>query len=358
MNRLLAQGIEQNVFPGAAAAVAQGTGAARKTSIAAAGIMDRRDLSPVSRDTCFDLASLSKALSTALIFCSLFAEQTIHPDDTLAALLNADIPPDKRQITVRSLLSHSSGLAAYQPWFRDFPPAQRQENTAHLLRRILDEPLAYAPESRCLYSDLGFILLGHLAEQLTGRDLAANFRERTAFPLGLENDLFYIASPEETAAHRHRCAAAEDCAWRGRVMRAEAHDEHCWLMQGVAGHAGLFGTADGVLRLCGAILDQWQGAQAAPCGWAAFLRQGLERRRSGGAWRLGFDTPTAGASSSGRWFSPDSIGHLGFTGTSFWIDPEKELIAVLLTNRVHPSRENTKIREFRPYFHDRIADVR
>jgi CubicO group peptidase (beta-lactamase class C family) len=350
MNRLLQQaleaGIKDQVFPGAAAAVACGS----RTAFAFAGILDSRDQLPMTADTLFDLASLSKALSTALLCFNLFAEGRISPDDRLADLLpDEKIPPDKAQLTLCGLLSHSSGLAAYQPWFRDFAPVQHQDSKARLLHLILNEPLAYAPGSRCLYSDLGFILLGHLVETLTGKDLAANFRELVAAPLGLEKELFYCPSEAE----RLRCAATEDCPWRGRMIQGEVHDEHCWLLGGMAGHAGLFGTAAGVLRLCGAIADAWKRRQA-DCAWAAFLPQALRRQLDGQTWCLGFDTPTAGASSSGRYFSPASIGHLGFTGTSFWIDPERELIAVLLSNRVHPSRENTKIRQFRPFFHDAL----
>jgi CubicO group peptidase (beta-lactamase class C family) len=348
LQRLLRQGLAEQVFLGAAAAAACGIGPARQTWTAWAGVMDSRDQSPVTEDTLFDLASLSKALATTLLFYSFFAEGRLRLEDRLADLL-PDAPPDKRQISLRSLLSHSSGLAAYQPWFKTFAPVQKQDNKARLLRLIFNEPLAYAPESRCLYSDLGFILLGWIAEELTGKDLAANFQERIAGPLGLEKELLCQVSVEQ----RQSCAATEQCPWRRRMMRGEVHDEHCWLLNGLAGHAGLFGTVGGVLRLCGVILDNWKGEENAASSWAAFLAQGLQPQ----TWRLGFGRPTPGSSSSGRHFSAQSIGHLGFTGTSFWIDPEQELIVVLLSNRVHPSRENSRIRQFRPWFHDAAVEA-
>lgn len=350
LKQLLEQGIQEQVFPGAAAAVSCGSGPGRSTWFATAGSKDSRDHAPVTATTLFDLASLTKALSTTLIYYSLFAEGCIQPDNTLADLLQA-VPPDKQKISLRCLLSHSSGFAAYQPWFQDFRPVQSQENKSQLVRRILAEPLTYPSASRCVYSDLGFILLGHLAEELTGKNLASNFRERITTPLGLETELFYLPDAKESL--RQCYAATEACSWRGRVMRGEVHDEHCWLLHGVAGHAGLFGTAKGVLQLCSAILDGWQGKDIG-CAWAAFLPQGLRRQRADQTWCLGFDTPTVGASSSGRYFSATSVGHLGFTGTSFWIDPVKQLIVVLLTNRVNPSRENVKIRQFRPQFHDAL----
>lgn len=352
LQRLLRQGLAEQVFPGAAAAVACGTGPARQTWTAWAGVMDSRDQSQVTAATLFDLASLSKALSTTLLFYDFFAEGRLRLEDRLADLL-PDVPPDKQQITLRRLLSHSSGLAAYQPWFKTFAPVQKPDHKARLLRLILNEPMAYAPESRCLYSDLGFILLGWIVEELTGKDLAANFQERIAGPLRLGKELLCQVSVEQ----RQNCAATEQCSWRGRMMRGEVHDEHCWLVNGLAGHAGLFGTVSGVLQLCGVILDNWQGerGEAVASSWAAFLSQGLQPQLSGQTWCLGFDRPTPGSSSSGRHFSAQSVGHLGFTGTSFWIDPEQELIVILLSNRVHPSRENSRICQFRPWFHDAAA---
>ncbi|WP_417910140.1 serine hydrolase domain-containing protein [Candidatus Electronema sp. PJ] len=351
LKQLIEQGISEQVFPGAAAAIACGTGTARRTWLAVAGWQDQRDQSAVTEATLFDLASLSKALATALLCYHFFAEGHLHPDDTLAKLWPGTLPPDKQQISLRRLLSHSSGLAAYHPWFKELAPVPCQDNKGQLLQRILADPLAYPPQSRCLYSDFGYIILGHLLEELTGNDLATNFRTHIAGPLGLANELVYHLRPEDRA----RCAATEDCSWRGRMLRGEVHDEHCWLLGGVAGHAGLFGTITGVLRLCGAILDGWHSPSAG-CSWAAFLPNGLQRQLHQQTWCLGFDTPTAGASSSGRYFSILSIGHLGYTGTSFWIDRVKEVVVVLLTNRVHPSRDNGKIRPFRPYFHDAVME--
>ncbi len=351
LQQLLEQGVAEQIFPGAAGAVAWGTGSTRRASLAWAGLMDNRAQSFVRETTLFDLASLSKALSTTLLFYSLFAEGRLQPENSLGELL-PDIPPDKQQITLRNLLSHSSGLLAYQPFYQKFTAIQKPENKAQLLRLILDEPLAYTPASCCLYSDLGFILLGHVLEELTGKDLAAHFQERITAPLGLENELFYRVSSEQ----QEHCAATEDCPWRGRVIQGEVHDEHCWLMQGVAGHAGLFGTINGVLGLCGKILDSWKGENSDKS-WATFLPQGLQRQLPEQTWCLGFDTPSLGSSSSGQHFSAKSVGHLGFTGTSFWIDPEQELIVILLSNRVHPSRENKKIRQFRPWLHDAVVEM-
>ena len=352
---LLAEGVKKAVFPGGAAAVSWGFGSGRKRSFAVAGIKDNRyPNEPVQRDTFFDLASLSKALSTTLILYSLIEEKKIRLDDTLQTILDRDLPGDKQDITVRQLLSHSSGLISYKPYFKQFAPEIIKVNKKVLLRCILAEPLEYEPETDCRYSDPGFILLGHIVKRLTGKALNINFTDRISIPLGLENDIFYMPIAGSTVDQK-QFAATEDCPWRGRVMRAEVHDEHCWLMNGVSGHAGLFGRVGGVLTLCETILDQWQGRGEPYC-WSGMLAEGLQKQYTNQTWCLGFDSPSRQGSSGGKYLSSQSVGHLGYAGTSFWIDPEKDLIMVLLTNRVHPTRENTKIRQFRPYFHNQIIE--
>ncbi|MEA2115421.1 MAG: serine hydrolase domain-containing protein [Thermodesulfobacteriota bacterium] len=350
---LLAQGVKKKIFPGAAAAVSWGSGSNRKRSIAVAGIKDNRYPDElIAKDTFFDLASLSKALSTTLIVYSLIEEKKLSLDDNLHSLFDREITKDKQPITVRQLLSHSSGLISYKPYFQRFAAEIKKENRELLLKQILLDQLEYEPETDCQYSDPGFILLGHLVEILTGNALDINFNERITIPLGLSKNIFYLPIAKSTV-HSKMFAATEECPWRGRVIRAEVHDEHCWLMNGVCGHAGLFGNVEGVLSLCETILDQWQG-RGKPCSWSGMLKQGLQKQYSNMSWCLGFDSPSEQGSSAGNYISAKSVGHLGYAGTSFWIDPEKEMVMVLLTNRVHPTRDNIKIRKFRPYFHDRI----
>ncbi len=156
---------------------------------------------------------------------------------------------------------------------------------------------------------------------------------------------------------KHNIAATERCLWRDRIIQGEVHDEHCFLMGGVAGHAGLFGTLDGVLSLCTHIQKTWKGKKTGLPVDKRILDIALQRKYPDRTWCLGFDTPsTTGYTSAGKYLSKKSVGHLGYTGTSFWIDPEKYTILVLLTNRVHPSRENKKIKEFRPWFHDQVMN--
>jgi CubicO group peptidase (beta-lactamase class C family) len=356
--KLLAAGVAEGVFPGAAAAVSWGSGSGRQKSYGVAGIKDNRfPNEPVTTTTFFDLASLSKALSTTLVLYSLINENKIALNNTLGQILfpGTELPLEKENITISLLLSHSSGFAGYKEYFKKFPPhfdAGIKENYKDiLLGNIIREPLVYRPGSKCIYSDLGFILLGKIIEKMTGTGLDSNFKEQVAVPLGIKDKVFYLS---EESPGMDKFAATEKCPWRGRIIRSEVHDEHCWLMNGIAGHAGLFGSVEGVMCLCEAILDQWKGKEK-KYSWSTMLARGLQKKYQEQSWCLGFDTPSAG-SSSGSLFSQQSVGHLGYAGTSFWIDPEKELIIVLLTNRVHPDRKNIKIRKFRPWFHDAVVE--
>ena len=309
---------------------------------------------PVDEGTVFDLASLTKPLCTALLTVSLVGRNRLQLDDTLAKVLDVSLPEDKKSLKIDQLLSHSAGLLPYRPYYREFGTELRKEGTCQMLERVVAEPLVYPPGSECRYSDLGYMLLGQLVEHLTGRSLSACLRQQITERLGLATDLFFLPVDHPLPVEKNRIAATEDCPWRGRVLQGEVHDEHCWLMGGVAGHAGLFGTLRGVMGLCEWVLDLWQGRTDHPDLPVELLRTALTRQLANHTWCLGFDTPTPGSSSSGRYFSAQSVGHLGFSGTSFWIDPEKDAVVVLLTNRIHPSRGNQRLRRFRPLFHDRV----
>ncbi len=350
---LLKQGVVTDVFPGAVAVVSRGKGSQRRRSFACAGIMDKSfPDEKINLESVFDLASLTKALATSLIVYSLINENKLKITDKLEIFFGEMLPDDKREIPISLLLSHAAGLISYEPYFASCEPIASVENKEKLLKSILSQPLAYRPGSSCVYSDFGFILLGVIIEKVTGESLEYNFEKYITQPARLSRDIFYLPT-EKKLPDRHIFAATEDCPWRGKVMRAEVHDEHCWLMGGLSGHAGLFGRARGVTMLCEQIFDEWlqQGKKYA---WSSMLQQGLQRQHKEHTWCLGFDTPSTGISSGGKYIVPESVGHLGYTGTSFWIDPSRELVMVLLTNRVHPSRENTKIREFRPCFHNSV----
>ena len=228
-----------------------------------------------------------------------------------------------------------------------------------LKNRKLQETLEHAPGSTSLYSDLGFILLGRIIEKKAGCILAHYVEEKVLRPLNLEKKIFFNPLFEgKKSTSKTDFVATENCPWREKILCGEVHDDNCYSMGGVAGHSGLFGNIEGVTTYAGMILDMWKGVAKHPNINKEDLEGFLVRQQKipGSSWALGFDTPAKKESSSGNHLSQKSIGHLGFTGTSFWIDPEKDTVIVLLTNRVHPSRENIKIKQFRPYFHDRVME--
>ncbi|MBI3543842.1 MAG: serine hydrolase, partial [Deltaproteobacteria bacterium] len=205
-------------------------------------------------------------------------------------------------------------------------------------------------EKQAVYSDLGFLLLGWILEKISAQPLERLFEARVAAGLGLQS-LRYL--PLGRAPIPLDTIPTEDCPWRKHVLRGEVHDDNCYVLGGVAGHAGIFGTVADThalgRRWLGALngTDSWLGQATAARFW--------ERSKVAGSTRaLGWDGVSPSGSSSGKYFGPSSRGHLGFTGTSIWIDPEKDLVVTLLTNRVHPTRSNEKIKGFRPLFHDTL----
>jgi CubicO group peptidase (beta-lactamase class C family) len=298
------------------------------------------DAPPAGRDTIFDLASLTKVIATSALAMRLVEAGRFELDEPVAARLPSWRGEDRRRVTIRDLLEHASGLTAYLPFFRDL--AGRQEFEEAICRL----PLEYPPRSQSIYSDLGFILAGFIIEDAGRRPLAGQF-ETLAALVAPEPLLF---SPSR--ALRGRAAPTEVDAWRGRLLAGEVHDENAWVLGGAAGHAGLFGTAGAVgafARLVLAAIDS--GSPLARVDTMKTFVRKSDVPRSSRA--LGWDTmlPT---SSCGTRMSPHAIGHTGFTGTSLWIDPEADAYVVLLTNRVHPTRENEAILRIRPALHDAV----
>lgn len=214
------------------------------------------------------------------------------------------------------------------------------------------------PGRKALYSDLGFILLGEAVERLSGKSFDRFCRNEIFEPMGLSFTFFVdLNSPESRPGAGLTMAATEDCPWRGKILCGEVHDDNACAMGGVAGHAGMFSSASDVhcfIRFLGRCLD---GAEPEFLP-APVVREFLEAERTlpGQTHVLGWDTPSPEGSSSGRHFSPRTVGHLGFTGTSIWWDLERDIHVVFLTNRVHPSRNNPAIRKFRPLVHDAVME--
>jgi serine-type D-Ala-D-Ala carboxypeptidase len=349
--RLLRQAVEGECFPGAVLVVGyQGTLVYAEAVGAAALLPSARRMTV---DTVFDLASLTKPIATTTALMLLVEAGKVGLDAPVSAYLDAFRRPDSDSPTLRQLLSHCSGLPAWRPYYQgidsSWPQPDRRRAVYAAVHR---EPLIANPGTIVQYSDAGFILLGELVETVTDMSLDEFCRQKIFAELSVEGLGFRNLTRRPPTGMP--LASTENCRWRGRVLAGEVHDENAWIMGGVAGHAGLFATARQVWRFAQSLLKGLQG-QAWLVSTATLrtftTRQGIPKEST---WALGWDTPTLGKSSTGQYFSPTAIGHLGFTGTSLWIDPAQQVIVVLLTNRVHPSRQREGIRGFRPLIHDAV----
>jgi len=350
INNLFVTALNNNVFPGASFAFSKWENGeySRKTNYYGFAQVDP-EKKALQEDSVFDLASLTKVLSTVPLLLNLLDKKKLSLDTELQSIFTF-CPPDKSNITIEQLLSHRSGLAAHREYFKALMqlPSPKRENA--ILAMILEEDLVSVPGEKCCYSDLGFILLGFIVEKINGLSLTRLADNLIYKPLGLSNDLFY---PSVHNKNKIEYVSTEKCSWTGKMLCGQVHDDNCRAMGEVAGHAGLFGTLHGVLSMCEYFLNQWKGRVQHPSYSNECLQRILEPVGNSG-WTLGFDMVSETESSAGRYFSRGSVGHLGFTGTSFWIDPIQDCIVVLLTNRVHPTRDNWKIKEFRPVFHNII----
>jgi len=343
---LLDQAVADGAFPGGVLAVGHCNRLALKP-FGTQGYESRA--AKVDADTIYDAASLTKAVVTATLAAMLEESGQLDLDAPIARYLpewaagpNADW---RAEVTASHLLTHTSGLPAYQEYFRKI------KGEGEIVKRALWEPLVYRPGTQSIYSDIGFIALGEIIRRLTGKPLDQLARERIFAPLGMINTMF-----RPSKALRGRIAPTErDSALRKRLVHGEVHDENAWAMAGVAGHAGMFSTGADLAVFCQMLLNG-----------GIYSHQRLLRRKTVTKFTLssalapdmrtfGWIVPTE-KSSSGRHFSARSFGHTGFTGTSIWIDPEKHLFVVLLTNRVNPTRENDRIQRVRPALHDAVVE--
>lgn len=341
--------LDKAVFPGAAVGISLWNGVKYDRNIYHYGLAQSYPESvQLTRDTFFDLASLTKPLATVPALLSLMEEGRITWKSTLGEIFTDEIPKNKINITIKQLMSHCSGLPAHKEYFKKLLKITGSKKKS-LFSWIVNEKLVYPPGNYFLYSDLGFILLGFIIEKISGENLDEYVTKNIYTPLNLQNSLFYAKKEKRGLAY----AATEICPWIGKILTGTVHDDNCRALGGAAGHAGLFGTIDGVVQWCEHLLSQLKGRSKHPFYGNELLRKAVTKEGISG-WTPGFDTPSVKGSSSGHFFSAASFGHLGFTGTSFWTDPQKEIIVVLLTNRVHPGRHNELIRKFRPLFHDTV----
>ena len=358
------QAVKQGVFPGAVLLVGRGEDVLYERVFGWRSLLP--DRTPMSLSTIFDLASLTKPLATTLGIMLLVNEKKIHLDDQVTQYLPAFANPATK---IRHLLNHTSGLPAWKPYYKAVIRCATSGRTgfdgtrsakSYILEQVHREASVSEPGTQALYSDLGFIVLGEIIEIISGSNLDLFFHERISRPFKLRSTAFVDLKRFPTGRIQIKeaeIAPTELCPWRKKVLCGEVHDDNAFALGGVAGHAGLFSSArdihamvaqlDRCLRGCSSFLPQWVVHE--------FLTKDDSVPHSTHA--LGWDTPAPEKSSSGRHFSRSSVGHLGFTGTSLWWDLEKRCHVILLTNRVHPNRNNEKIKQFRPKIHDLIMQA-
>ncbi len=360
--RILEDAIAARAFPAASIAV---TDHGKLVALRSFGRFTYEAAQPEpTTATLFDLASVTKVLATTTMAMILYERGLLDLDTPLISIVGEFSGEDPRrdEVTLRMLLAHSSGLPAYEKLFL------RAHTREQLLEAACTTPLANDPGSHAEYSDIGFILLGVVFERLADESLDRFCQREILGPLGMANTTFNPAS----ALRPGIPPTADDQTFRHRIIQGEVQDENASVMGGVAGHAGLFATAQNVAIFAQAMLRVNDGPtgvlarrhpEASPNSVHPLFRPDTisvfttrETSPEGTSRALGWDTPSS-PSQAGRFFSPRSYGHLGYTGTSLWIDPERKLSVTLLTNRTWPDCANQAIKQVRPKFHDAVLEV-
>jgi CubicO group peptidase (beta-lactamase class C family) len=326
--------IERRVTPGAVVAVARRDRLLAEVAVGRETYAD--DAAPIREDSLYDLASLTKVCATTPTLLRLVDRGEIDLDQTVNSILPVFRDERREEVTIRHLLTHSSGLPAHRPFY------QTCDSKETLLAAVLETALESAPGSTYRYSDLGMILLMACLEKVSGEAFEDLARREVFAPLQMQSAVF-------ARGGGLKAVPTEEDAWRGRLIHGEVHDENAAVMGGVSGHAGLFASAADVARLGVAFLGGGRGWISPKLARLATQRDG---RVPGSSRALGWDSFEAGGS-GGDLLSTRAFGHTGFTGASIWCDPDSDLCIVLLTNRVHPSREGRGIQELR----GEIADL-
>jgi len=344
--RVLAREVEEGAIPGAVAAIGRRGHVVGFRVYGWAQLHGSRRL--MQMDTLFDLASLTKVVATLPCVLRFIEQGLIRLDDPVSLVLPEFSGEGREQITVRHLLTHTSGLPAHRRFY--------EENLSgdQITQALLKESPGAPPGARVVYSDLGFMLLGLIVEKLSRSDLAGHAKKHIFEPLGMKNTTF---RPVDVPGLLERTAATEFRKDLDRFIVGDVHDENAYALGGVAGHAGLFSTASDLCVYCQMMLNKGRYGGARVLSPAAVLASMALQTPSGDPQPrgLGWLKLPGSHSAAGDLLSPATVYHTGFTGTSLYIDPLNDLFIVLLTNRVHPTRQNEAITRIRPRFCNAVA---
>ena len=341
VNKIMEQAISDSVFPGAVLLFGIDNSFLYEKSFG--HYTYNKTSTPVSLNSIFDLASVSKVVGTTSAAMILVDKGKLNLDEKVITYLPEFNNNGKDKITIRNLLLHNSGLPAFKKYYDEYSTAKE------VINDIMNLKLIYETGSKYVYSDLGMITLQKVIEKISGTTLDKFLKKELFEPLGMNRTMYN--PPKEM---KNECVPTEiDTFYRMRLLQGEVHDERAYLLNGVAGHAGLFSTAEDLSKFVRTLLNGGK-----------FNDKQIISKRTIDEWTtkqskqsdrgLGWDTRSKENSSSGKYFSMNSFGHTGYTGTSIWVDKDKKFFVILLTNRVHPTRRNKKIIKFRPVIHNAV----
>ncbi len=372
VDALLAAALEDGTFPGAVLVAGRNGQELYRKAVGSKWVKGSSlpANNAVSADTVFDVAALTSAVVTSTLIMMLFEQNRIRLNDKLSRYMDGFSVFGKSPITIAHLLTHSSGLASWMPYFEEI---LYKNSTTHIgmmtsrgardyvLSCIKRSCLKFEPGTKQLYSDLGFITLGFLIEFLTGLSLERAAIQYVFQPFGLKNTSFIdLSRIKRRGIHpvKDLIAPTEECAWRKRILCGEVHDDNAWAMGGIAGHSGLFSTATDLFTFANVLLQAYRGE-------SGFLRpetlrlfwHAFEHGEEEDLWQYGWDTPGKENGMAESGLSNLAVGMCGFTGCSLWIEPREQIAIALMSNRVHPTRSNRKMRAFRPAIHEALLSA-
>ena len=353
LTKLLQNYLTRGLFSAASVGVTVCENSGYLRSFVNAGAAGENDQEPVDQATIFDLASLTKPLVTLPCILNLIDDGKVRWNEPLESLLERPLDQCFKDVELHTLLSHCSGFTAHKNYWKLLKSIEKERKSEWLLNEIFRDKLEYETGSSHIYSDVGYLLLGTVVKVKSGLDLDKYWESYVAGPAGLGEKLCF--GPLNESDRMNGLVSTGHCSWSKRPLMGLVHDDNCRALGGVAGHAGLFGSSEGVLELCEQFLDLYHHRQSnLPLSPETFRRAAIKVGNSD--WSCGFSLPSASGSSSGRHFSANSLGHLGFTGVSFWIDVDKQIIVTLLTNRVRQGDDMEGIRGMRPALHDVVME--
>ncbi|MCZ6703305.1 MAG: serine hydrolase [Ignavibacteria bacterium] len=341
IDKIIQSAITDNAFPGAVVLVSK---EGKRIYEKAFGHLTYEDSSAVvTTNTIYDIASLTKVIATSTAAMICYDRNLFDLDNPVSNYIPDFALNGKENVTIKNLLLHNSGLPSFKPFYKKYSSPDK------VINDIYSTVLQYQPGTKTIYSDLGIITLAKVIEKVTGKSLDDFSQEEIFKPLVMNSTLF---NPADSL--KYKIAPTEyDDYWRNKLVWGKVHDETSFLLNGVAGHAGLFSTASDISHLLLMLLNE--GNYNSKRIIKEKTIQLFTKRYSQQSTRaLGWDTKSNTGSSAGDLFDSTSFGHLGFTGTSVWIDPTRELFVVFLTNRVNPTRENIKLYKVRPALHNAI----